>query len=265
MSANPQISLIFVNYRSMEYLTNALKSLFAREKETDFFEVIVANNDISENEALVNLQKTFPFQLVESGDNIGFGRGNNLGAKRAQGKILGFVNPDIVWTNECLEKIASAFDSDQKLGVLGMALLDKNKKPEAWSFDKEPSLTNLFYNNLFPLRQALGKKEKISLHDWVSGGALFIRTDLFFAIGGFDEQFFLYFEDVDLCGEVRKRGFSVKQDVSLSLVHLGGKSHLSTRDQKKYFLESQKKYFAKHRPRWESLALNYLQIFLNKM
>jgi GT2 family glycosyltransferase len=264
MNVKPQISLIFVNYRSAEYFAGVLKSLFACEKKTGFFEVIVANNDVSENEVLVNLQKTFPFQLVESGGNIGFGRGNNLGVKLAQGKILGFVNPDIIWTDECLGKVASAFDLDQKLGVLGMALLDKNKKPEIWSFDKEPSLASLFYNNLFPSRQVLGEKEKISSQDWVSGGALFIRADLFSAIGGFDEQFFLYFEDVDLCREARKRGFSVKRDASLSLVHLGGSSHLSTRDQKKYFLESQKKYFAKHRPRWESLALNYLQIFLNK-
>lgn len=262
MNVKPQISLIVVNYRSAEYFTGALKSLFACEKETDFFEVIAVNNDVSENKALINLQKTFPFQLVESGGNIGFGRGNNLGVKRAQGKILGFVNPDMVWTDECLGKIASAFDLDQKLGVLGMALLDTNKKPEAWSFGKEPSLANLFCNNLFPLRQVFGEKEKISLQDWVSGGALFIRADLFSAIGGFDEQFFLYFEDVDLCREARKRGFFVKRDASFLLVHLGGKSHLSTRDQKKYFLESQKKYFAKHRPKWESKALAYLQFCL---
>src|SRR3972149_7544391 len=109
MNVKSQISLIVVNYRSAEYFANALKSLLACEKKTDFFEVIVVNNDVSENEALVNLQKTFSFQLVENGGDIGFGRGNNLGAKQARGKILGFVNPDIIRIEECLEKIARAF------------------------------------------------------------------------------------------------------------------------------------------------------------
>lgn len=256
-----QISLIFVNYGSVEYLTNALKSLFACEKNTDFFEVIVVNNDASESQALVNLQKTLLFQLVESGENIGFGRGNNLGAKMARGEILGFINPDVIWEKECLPEIERAFTSDTKLGVLGMALLDKDKKPEAWSFGKESNLANLFYNNLFPLWRALGKGKEVSLQDWVSGGAMFIRKELFSAIGGFDERFFLYFEDVDLCAQARRRGFLVKRYAYLPLVHLGGKSQISTRLQKKYFLESQKKYFAKHRPKWESLVINFLQNF----
>lgn len=256
-----QISLIFVNYGSVEYLANALKSLFVCERNADFFEVIVVNNDVSESQILINLQKTFTFQLVESGGNVGFGRGNNLGAKMARGKILGFINPDVIWTKECLSEIEHAFSSDVKLGILGMALLDENKKSEAWSFGKEPSLANLFYNNFFPLR-TFGKEEKISAQDWVSGGALFIPSSLFSAIGGFDERFFLYFEDVDLCASVCKRGFSVKRYADLPLVHLGSKSQISVTAQKKHFLESQRKYFEKWRPKWESKMLACLQVFL---
>lgn len=265
MNVNSQISLIFVNYRSVGYLAHALKSLFACEKNTDFFEVIVVNNDASESQTLVNLQKTFPFLLVESGENIGFGRGNNLGAKRVRGKILGFINPDVIWANECLSEIERAFASDQKLGVLGMALLDENKKPEAWSFGKEPSLVNLFYNNIFFARSNFENEEKISLQDFVSGGAMFIRKELFSAISGFDEQFFLYFEDVDLCMEARKRGFFVKRYADFPLVHLGGRSQIGMCDQKKYFLESQRKYFEKRRPKWESKILACLQFFLKSI
>lgn len=259
----PHISLVFVNYGSVEYLANALKSLFACEKNTDFFEVIVVNNDASERQALVNLQKTFLFQLVESGENIGFGRGNNLGAKMARGKILGFINPDVIWVKECSTEIERAFSSDTKLGILGMALLDEKKKPEAWSFGKEPSIANLFYNNFSPL-QTFGKEEKISSQNWVSGGAMFIPAKLFSAIGGFDERFFLYFEDVDLCASARKRGFPVKRYADLPLVHLGSKSQISATAQKKHFLESQRKYFEKWRPKWESSVLNCLQFLFSR-
>ncbi len=264
MRASPHVSLIFVNYRSADYLANALKSLLACEPETDFWEVIVVNNDVSENQTLLKLQQTFPFLLVESGANAGFARGNNLGAKRARGEILGFINPDVIWTNARLNEIAYAFDTDRTLGVLGMTLLDEDKKLEAWSAGQEPSLINLFYNNLFPSRRILKKAEKVSSPDWVSGGALFVRAEIFSASGGFDERFFLYFEDVDLCASVRRLGFSVKRYAALSLIHLSGKSQNSTHDQKKHFFESQRKYFNKHRPKWERWALNYLQILLNK-
>lgn len=265
MTASPHISLIFVNYRSAGYLAQALESLLACERRTNFWEVIVVNNDVSESDALRELKKIFPFLIIESGENIGFGRGNNLGAKSARGKILGFINPDVLWTGAHLDKIARTFSLDQTLGVLGMALLGADKKPEPWSAGKWPSLVNLFCNNFFHMRQLWEKGKNVSSSDWVSGGALFIRATLFSAIGGFDEQFFLYFEDVDLCVSARQHGFSVARYSTFPLIHLGGQSQYSTQIQKKHFLESQKKYFAKRRPRWESGVLTCLQVFLKRI
>lgn len=261
MNANPHISLIFVNYRSARHLSDALESLSSLERETDLFEVIVVNNDPSESTRLEEIRQTFPFLLIESGENIGFGGGNNLGARSANGKILGFINPDVLWTGAHLQKITRFFDENQKIGILGMALLDADNRPEAWSAGFEPSLATLFRNNIFPAKQALWDKEGLSFPDWVSGGALFIRSGLFSAIGGFDERFFLYFEDVDLCTEARKRGFAVARHSSFPLIHLGGRSRRSLCLQKRHFYDSQKKYFGKRRPRWESKALACLRFF----
>lgn len=255
MSANPHISLIFVNYRSARYLAGALESLFSFERETDLFEVIVVNNDVSEGERLQELKQSLPFLLIESGENSGFGSGNNRGVSLARGKILAFINPDVLWTGAHLHKIARFFDEEEKIGVLGMALLGEDKRPEAWSAGREPSLATLFRNNISPARQALREKEGLSFPDWVSGGGLFVRAGLFSAIGGFDERFFLYFEDVDLCTEVRQRGFLVAHHSSFPLIHLGGRSQHSERLQKKRFYASQRKYFGKRRPGWEGKAL----------
>lgn len=259
MNANPSISLIFVNYRSARYLAAALESLFLFEKEPDFFEIIVVNNDPSESETLQVLKQKYPFLLIESSENRGFGVANNLGARQVRGKILGFINPDVLWISASLRKATSYFDEDKHIGILGMTLLDENKKPEAWSTGKEPSLAALFLNNIFSSQRASRSNRQLFYSDWVSGGALFIRTELFAKVGGFDERFFLYFEDVDLCKAVRQCGFSVVSAPELSLVHLGGKSRESESLQKKYYYVSQRKYFEKHRPVWENTVLQYLQ------
>jgi hypothetical protein len=261
MNAKPVISLIFVNYRSVRYLAKALESLFSFERDRDLFEVIVVNNDTSESKDLAILRQSFPFLLLESGSNTGFGSGNNRGAGSARGNILGFINPDVLWTGTYLRSIQHLFFQEKKIGVLGMALLTEDNHPEVWSVGMAPSIFRLVQNNLFPSSQAFWKKAGLSFPDWVSGGALFIRTEIFSEIGGFDERFFLYFEDVDLCSAVRKRGFSVAYNPTFSLIHLGGKSKHSQALQKQHFYASQRKYFDKRRPGWESKLLSVLHIF----
>lgn len=261
MNTNPQVSLIFVNYRSAWYLKKALESLFSFEKEKYFFEVIIVNNDSTEQSTLEELKQTFPFLLIENSENIGFGGGNNIGVRQARGGIVGFINPDVLWIGTYLRGIAGIFDEKKNVGILGMRMLDIDKKEEAWSAGKEPSLANLFRNNIFPLRRSHWKTGELAFSDWVSGGALFIRKNLFSLIGGFDERFFLYFEDVDLCKKVRARGFSVVRHRAYPLIHLGGKSRPSAHLQKTHFYLSQKKYFEKYRPVWENKILRLLQFF----
>jgi len=263
MNTDPRISLIFVNYQSVRYLREALESLFSFETEKDFFEVIIVNNDSTERFALEGLKQAFPLLLIENSKNVGFGCGNNIGARQARGGIVGFINPDILWTGTHLLGIAGIFDEKKKIGVLGMRMLGIDRKEEAWSVGKEPSLMNLFCNNVLPLRQARWRTQGLSFPDWVSGGALFIRKDLFSAIGGFDERFFLYFEDVDLCKEVRALGFSVARHTEHSLIHLGGRSRTSAQVQKRHFYASQKKYFEKHRPVWENKVFQMIRFFFH--
>ncbi|OGI15114.1 MAG: hypothetical protein A2878_00890 [Candidatus Moranbacteria bacterium RIFCSPHIGHO2_01_FULL_54_31] len=263
-SADPRISLIFVNYQSAKFLNKALDSLFSLEQAGVSFEVIIVNNDASESVALQALRQAYPILLIESPGNKGFGQGNNLGAKQARGSLLGFINPDVVWIEACLREIERIFAAEPAIGILGMALLDEEHKPEAWSAGKAPNLITLFQNNVFPARYALCDGNGLSFPDWVSGAALFIRAPLFSAIGGFDERFFLYFEDVDLCTAARKRGLSVARHSAFPLIHLRGQSQRSVRDQKKHFYDSQRAYFSKHRPVWENKVLRCLRFFSHK-
>lgn len=253
MEKNPLISLIFVNYHSVWQLSLALRSLFSIERGPTSFEVIVVNNDQKEEWALRYLAERLPFRFVSSAKNSGFGGGANLGAAQATGEIIGFLNPDILWQEPILSRIEVFFQSHEQ-DILGINLVGEDGENEPWSRGAFPSLWELFKNNVLPqsFRQRISTKNQL---EWVSGGGLFLEKRFFQSLGGFDEDFFLYFEDVDLCVRAQAQEMQVSCDSEIMLRHLGGKSFADVARQKKYFYASQIQYFAKHRPVFEKRCL----------
>lgn len=253
MIAEPTFSLIFVNYHSVWQLSSALESLFMKEPDRQRYEVVVVNNDALERAALGKLQRLLGFTLLESSENRGFGSACNLGAAHASGSIIGFINPDTLWQGVFLSEIAHVFQGTPLLGVLGLTLLDSVGAPELWSGGAFPSVRQMIKNNFLPeYVHRLLPRDPL---DWVSGAGLFIRRETFQAVQGFDQNFFLYFEDVDLCWRVQQRGLVIKRDRRFTLRHFGGQSLAGGSLQKKYFYTSQSIYYKKHRPKWEDLFL----------
>ncbi len=255
MATSPIVSIIFVNYRSLWDISLALKSLFLLEKGGSF-EVIVVNNDARDQVALERLAKTLPFRLIIAEGNNGFGAGANRGAIQAQGEVFGFINPDILWKEPVLGKIGLFFKNHA--GILGATLFRKNGQPEAWSSGTFPSMQSIVKNKL-------GMANPISYDykpDWVSAAALFVSRECFTTVGGFDEDFFLYFEDVDFCFRARKCGWDVFYDQSVAFFHHGGRSFSSRASQKKYFYHSQKRYFRKYRTKAEVFLLGFFHRIL---
>lgn len=263
MTIPPFFSLVFVNYQSADHLRGAIRSLFAQETDRSLYEIVISNNDPREKDSLAQLRVEFPtLQVVESSVNKGFGGGANLGAARAQSPILGFLNPDLVWQEPILSDLRESFLSQPRLGIAGPKLLTEKGVAEPWSHGPEPTLWEVLKNNLplHPRQEPLRDAQKASEEkDWVSGAALFIRANLFGKLGGFDERFFLYFEDVDLCWRARELGFQVKLFSQLSIIHKGGKSQASPEEQKKHFYRSQALYFQKHFSRASYFFLRLLR------
>lgn len=252
----PPVSLILVNYRSASYLARALESLQSIEKADIPAQIIVVNNDAGESGVLRGLQEKFRFVLIENSKNGGFGQGANLGALSAQSEIIGFLNPDILWQKKCLKEIKAVFEDDENVGIVGMRLIDMDRRPDPWSYGKEPTFLRIIGNNLFPFWKIRSNWEGGLIRaDWVSGGALFIRKSVFQSVGGFDEQYFLYFEDVDLCRRVRDKKHRIVHVPTLPLLHYGGKSQSVTGAQKKHFYASQEIYFKKYRTSLEYFLL----------
>lgn len=261
------VSLIFVNFRSALVLERALRSLDRARVPGMNYEVMVVNNDQEEVAQLNKLQQTHRFTLIANPINLGFGTAANQGAKIAKGQFLGFVNADSEWEHGTFTDIQSIFSEDEKVGIIGAKLVDNDSQPERWSGGQKATLFGLLLNNLpiiskLRANNALLKSENTA---WVSGAALFIRKSLFEEMGGFDEAFFLYFEDMDLCQRVREKGFRIVKSPRLVVRHAGGGSDISLAKRKEAFYASQMRYFEKHRPSWETAVLRRLHLLRRRL
>ena len=258
MNTRPLISLVFVNYRSVWQLSSALRSLFEKEKDFSSFEVIVVNNYESEGRVLCELAKKLPIVIQNRERNDGYGTAANEGARLAQGEIVGFLNPDVEWLSPLLGGVRDFYRLNGS-GVLGLSLCDESGERERFAGGKAPSLLEIVKNKLWP--QRFRADSDVVVYDWVSGGAIFLKKSDFESLQGFDEQFFLYFEDADLCVRAKMRGISIALDPSLQLKHKGGKSFRTVSEQKKHYYASQVRYFSKHRPFLEAVLLRFLHGF----
>lgn len=197
--------------------------------------------------------------------NVGFGKAANIGAQYARGTVLLFLNPDtVLLSSDALDHLIDAVKKPKR-GIVGAQLFDLRYRPELWSGGPEPSFFRLVRKTIGCIRKnVFDKKKGNSLSDWVSGAVFSVRRETFLHLGGFDERFFLYFEDVDLCRRIRKAGFTVMHNSEAKILHKGGASFLHKNGQKKYYRESQVLYFCKNRPRWERIAIEYGQKFFRQ-
>ena len=256
--SQPLLSLLFVNYQSAALLKRAIVSW---EKPLGGlpYEVIVVNNDPNENEAIEKLCAPGKVSVKNLGKNVGFGAANNRAAVLAQGEWLFLLNPDTEYATGSIEELLPVLQAyPHSLG--GVCLIDEQDKKEAWSGGRFPTLWKLIWQHLqrTPVR-ALWTQPMFTETDWVSGAALLISRESFKQLNGFDENFFLYFEDVDLAERAKQKGLSVWRFPNLVVRHRGGASHGEHAKQKQAYYESERRYFSKHRSPLEARCFGWLQ------
>ncbi len=241
--ANPKYSLITVNYRSISSLGRMFRSL-----PSDFFldgEMLVVNNDQAES---LLLEKMFrgvrAVRILETGKNTGFSYACNRGASVARGEVLVFLNPDVQLNSSSLN--AWLKDPLESTKVIIAPILLQHGSPEPWSSGWVVSPWNILLQNIFPFSKGWSFLSHKSL-GWVSGAAFAIKKTDFDFLGGFDEGYFLYYEDVDLCRRAKKEGFSIRKNQQVYFSHRGGGSHNKGKEkQKQVYFDSQDRYIRKH-------------------
>jgi len=229
------LSIIIVNWNVSELLYKTLKAIVKNPPTTENYEVIVIDNKSSDNSCEM-VKKYFPKTiLIENKENKGFGSANNQGLSIAKGSVILFLNPDTEVQAGALDLYIEKLNSSKEIGAMGVKLLNNDKSIQP-SCKRFPDLDTVVYNSfffdvLFPKSKVFGGYE-MSWFDYNQeievdqpmGAALGVRKDVLDKVGWFDENFFMYFEEVDLCFRVKKAGFKIVYYPQAEIIHHGGRS-----------------------------------------
>lgn len=261
------LTIIIANYNSKKYLENCLRSLVC---VAGFKEQIIVVDNSSKDSSQQMIKNKFPkVKLIENKTNLGFSRANNLASQEATTKYLLFLNPDTVVLKDTLAKLIQTANRINDLGALGCKILNADNSlqfscgcfPTLYNviLDRMPILRNVFYTELIRKRSYYQKRQS---PDWVSGVCLLVPKDLFDKVGGFDENFFLYVEEVDLCYRIRKKGLKTFYTPESQIIHHYQGGQERRKDKKSdYMRQGLVRFFKKHRPRWEHRVLIQLTRF----
>jgi len=217
-----KLSVIIVNFNHKYFPKLAVEAL--EKSKTNFpFEIIVVDNNSHDEESLPFLEQAHKdkrITLIKSPQNVGFGRGNNLGAKIATGEYIFFHNPDVTVQEDSLQKMVDFLEKNHDMGMIGPKLVYSSGKIQ------ESCRRHMRFGDLVLNRTFLGKlpflRRRVTRYlmedfdhtktqdvDLITGAAIMMPRPVFEKVGGFDKRYFLFMEDFDLCREVRKAGFRV--------------------------------------------------------
>ena len=233
------VSIIIVNYNTKKLLVDCITSIYKYTKEV-IYEIIVVDNS-SVDGSQVMLKENFPnVKLIESEINLGFGKANNLGAKEAMGKYLFFLNSDTILLNNAIKIFFDFMESENtyfQIGAAGGILLNKNKTP-TFSYGFFPTIYNeinyLYKKCIEKIHFILKQKSYVLINqfienpfievDYIVGADLFIPNKIFNDIGGFDPDFFMYYEETDLQKRMLLAGLKRIIIPGPEIIHLEGGS-----------------------------------------
>ena len=229
-----KLSVVIICWNDLRVIRECLRSIFAGTKSADF-EVIVSDNGSTDG-SVQFIRENYPqVRVVENGANLGFAKGNNAGIRAAQGELVLILNPDTIIHEGSLDKFVAFADQHPEAGAFGCRVLNLDGTYQVacrlFPTIKRYWVSALYlhrlarFSSLFNFEEYEGwKGESERQIDWQSGCCVMIRGPLLKSLGGFDEQFFYHFEEVDLCRRVWDSGVPIVFTPEATITHLGGQS-----------------------------------------
>ena len=267
------LSIIIVSWNVKPLLERCLSSIFLYGKNLDYEILVVDNNSIDgSKEYLTDLaKKKQELKIVLNNKNLGFAKANNQAIKISKGKFVLFLNPDTEIRGGTLQKMVDFMKKNPSCGIAGCQLRGVNGKIQS-SVRSFPTLISqvlifLKLPYLFPNLPAFKKYFLYSFDyggeqevDQLMGAFLMTRRGMLQEIGSFDEKFFIWFEEVDLCLRAKEANWQVIYTPRTEILHHGGQSfkQILSLPKQKIFNQSVIYYFKKHHPRYQSLILKIL-------
>jgi GT2 family glycosyltransferase len=261
------LSVIIVTYNSEKYISNCLNSLIRASKEIPHEIFVIDNNS---NDQTINIINGFNdvASLIVNGQNLGFAKAVNIGLKRCLGKFIILLNPDVIIKSGSLESVIDFMEINDRVGICGCRLLNGDDSIQ-YSKGPFPTLFSTILRRALPRRMRkyhLRGYDKIVECDWVTGAFMLIRKKMAQEIDFFDETFFLYYEDVDLCLRAKQREWKILYYPMICAYHLDphhakNKSKIN-KNMKIEIRNSLLKYFKKHAPAYAYQIVRLLFSFI---
>lgn len=242
------ISFILVQHNQTELTRQAIASL--RHHEPDPYEIIVIDNGSSEP---VDASLETECRIIVTRENKGFGSGNNQGASAAKGEYLFFLNNDSIVNGSLVRPVVAYFEQHSDVGAVAVRLQNSDGTPQISTGRFPTILTEFGMKRGVPSYPAVHSGSV----EWATGAALAIRRKVYERVGGFDEEYFLYFEDVDLCRRIHNAGFDIHLIESTPVTHLGGGSRPNEKEPwvQVEYRKSQLRYYDRHNSLLQNIAL----------
>jgi len=252
------ISVVIVNYNVRDFLNNALVSVYKALEGLEG-EVFVVDNASDDGSCEMVIQSFPQAHLIANDVNVGFAKANNQALSLSRGKYLLLLNPDTIVQEDTFRILMDFFNANPDVGMAGCKILNpdgtlqlacRRSFPTPWvAFTKVSGLSSMFgstklfgrYNLTY-----LNPDESYEV-DAISGSCMMIRRDVFESVGGLDESFFMYGEDLDWCYRVQKAGWKVFYVADTKIIHYKGEStRRSDIDELKIFYRAMRLFVQKH-------------------
>lgn len=226
------VTLIYVNYFSSNEIINSILSFKKMHKELNY-EIIIVDNSSSgtEHNKLNIFQKIKNIMVINLKKNHGFAKACNIGANAAEGKFLFFINPDTIFYKGKITDLIKFYKSNKDCGIVAPVLLNNDYSIQ-YSARKFPSLINQIggrnslFNTLFPHNKLSSdymykniNYNQVQIIDWIRAAAILINRNLFFSVGGFSENYFMFVEDIDLSKRLLTLGYKTYIVPNMKIIH----------------------------------------------
>ncbi|MBI1834150.1 MAG: glycosyltransferase family 2 protein [Candidatus Andersenbacteria bacterium] len=230
-------AVAIVTHNNEHTITKCVQSL----QRANISRIVIVDN--ASQDKTVEILHTLSVTAIVNATNKGFGAAINQGVAALINQAtlpayFLFINPDAELQSS-LDVATAVFEADPQIGIIGLGLEDSDGKPETFAYGMEPTLWSL-------IKKGKTYQSEYQLPDWVSGAAMLIRRQTFEQLKGFNEEFFMYWEDVDLCRRARVGGWKVVIEPTIKVRHERGASLSNKRVKARLYDASADKYFKKH-------------------
>lgn len=267
------LSIVIASWNTKNLLDQCLASIY-KETQNISFEIFVVDNASSDGSTEMVRDKYPQVKLIANQKNRGFAAANNQALKYASGRYILFLNPDTIILENALDKGARMMDERREIAILGAKTFNGELTRQRTVAQNPNLLSQIFLliklKYLFPKSKIIKKYHHFDFNydkenlvgGHIQGSFMLIKKEVLDKIGSFDENFFIWFEEVDLCFRAIKAGYKILYSPEIKIIHYGGESfkQVMTLKKQRMYNRSLFYYFWKNKPRWQYYILRLFEI-----